>query len=554
MRRRILFGAAIFGGLAILSVGAQLLYPTDRLLPLMRINGENVGGRTVWQAIGQLEAQYSSASVQVEAGGALALAPFEEVGIDVSATPTVLAASKYSVAQRLIPFSSIFVMLERDVTVNLRVDTQRVQYFAEQFEQQSAIPAVNAGLQVESDRVKLLPAKPNQVFTAKNTYDAIMKAPVSPRIRVAPVATVKPAPVSDQAAQAVLKRAEKMLATPLSLRVGDADVTADKTTIASWLDFPVADGKMDIAFKPELVKQYVEKVQPSAYQAPGATRITTLDGHETGRAVGIAGKGIDINGAAALIQAHLLAGASDRLVLPTVALAPGTTYVRQYSDTSTGLAALLKDVTEGKNYGVAVAELGGKGRSASVNGDKVYIAASTYKLYVAYAVFQLIGSGEMHWSDTVSGLSADTCFEKMIVNSDNPCAEAFGSRIGWTRVQNMMRALGFSSVTMGSGGNYTTANDLVQYLRKLEDGSLLAAGNRDLLLGYMKRQIYRKGVPAAVGGVPVADKVGFIGSVIHDPAIVYAPTGTYVMVIMTSGSNWTALSGLASQIHTYITR
>lgn len=66
----------------------------------------------------------------------------------------------------------------------------------------------------------------------------------------------------------------------------------------------------------------------------------------------------------------------------------------------------------------------------------------------------------------------------------------------------------------------------------------------------MKRQIFRKGIPAGVG-VPVADKVGFIPDegLYHDSAIVYAPSGVYVLVIYTQGSNWAAIADAAKQIH-----
>jgi beta-lactamase class A len=361
------------------------------------------------------------------------------------------------------------------------------------------------------------------------------------------------AAVSDAEANALADDARRMLAVPLMLRLGDKDVSVDKATVASWLEFPVANGKMGLSIKTDAIQQYVGTVQSAAYKAPGATRITTLDGRETGRAVGAAGKGIDLNGAAEQIEAHLRAAKGGTLTLKTVALAPGTTYDRQYSDTSTGLGVLLKDVTAGKNYGVAVIELSGKRRSANANGDKVYLAASTYKLFVAYAVFQLVDAGELHWNDSISGLTADVCLEKMIVNSDNPCATAFGEKIGWARIQTMMRDLGLGSTSLAAGAKYTAANDLALYLQKLGNGTLLPDAHRDVLLGYMKRQIYRKGIPAGTG-VTVADKVGFLYGYIHDAGLVYAPNGTYAMVIMTDGSSWTGVADVARQIHQYMTK
>ena len=53
----------------------------------------------------------------------------------------------------------------------------------------------------------------------------------------------------------------------------------------------------------------------------------------------------------------------------------------------------------------------------------------------------------------------------------------------------------------------------------------------------MKRQQYRSGIPAGIGGNgTVADKVGFRDSYLHDAGIVYSGKGDYAFVIMTSGS------------------
>jgi len=552
--RRLFFSVLCVLCLCVLVVIAQLLYPTGRLLPFVRINGETYGGQTITAAASQLQGKFAAAHVEMQAGGADSLVPLEEVGLDVSTTTTALQAGKYSLGQRFIPFSSVMYMIRRDVPVAVRIDSERVHYFAEQFEQQSTISAVDAAVQVHGDQVRLSPAKPKQTFPADETFRAIMHARISPKIQIAPKPVITQANVSNADANELLAQAQAILGTPLTLHIGQTEVAADKPTVASWLDFPVVGGKMQLGFKTDVIKSYVESVQSSAYRAPVSTRITTLDGKQTGKAVGVAGQGVDIDGAAKQIEDHLRSLAGSALVLKTVALAPGTTYDRQYSDTSVGLGVLLGDLTAGKDYGVTVLELGGKARTANSSGDKVYLAASTYKLYVAYAVYQLIDNGEMHWSDTISGLSADTCFEKMIVNSDNACATAFGERVGWQRVEDMAHSVGVSgSTTLSAAAKYTTANDLALYLRKLQDGSLVSAAHQDQLISYMKRQIYRKGVPAGTG-VPVADKVGFLGSVIHDPSIVYAPGNTYIMVIMTNGSSWASIASVAHDIHAYITR
>lgn len=535
-------------------VVVQLLYPPGRLLPFVRIDGEQYGGKTIGQVIDRLEQQYKGANIEVRGGDAVSRASFEQVGLRVMTGSTALEASRYPLAQRLIPFSSVVHMLRRDVPVHLRIDKERVRYFAEQFEQHSLKPSVNASVAVAGDKISLVPAQPSIAYRAEETYRSILDASLSSRIVIRPRATTQSPSVSDAAAMKTVQTAQHILEEPLQLQVGEALVNVDKATLASWFDFRPKDNALELQVKEEVIKEFVVTVQPEGHRAPAATRITLRDGQETGRVVGIAGRGVDVNAATQHIAEHIRAHKGGVITLPTVALAPGVTYDRQYSDTSAGLGAFLGDVVARRgNYGISVIELGGKGRSAHASGDTVYVAASTYKVFLAYGAFQLVAKGEMNWGETVGGLRADECLEAMIVHSDNECAWAYGERIGWSRVQGMMRDVGLAHTTLRSDSKLTTANDLALFMRKLEDGSLLPQASRDLLIGYMKRQVYRNGIPDAVR-VPVANKVGGYGAYVHDAGIVYDPGGTYILVIMSSGSGWNGLTATAREVHAFVTK
>lgn len=69
------------------------------------------------------------------------------------------------------------------------------------------------------------------------------------------------------------------------------------------------------------------------------------------------------------------------------------------------------------------------------------------------------------------------------------------------------------------------------------------------LISAMTANVYRKGIPAGANGT-VADKVGFMDALLHDAAIVYSPSGTYVLVIMSDGSSWATIADLSSQVDT----
>ena len=64
----------------------------------------------------------------------------------------------------------------------------------------------------------------------------------------------------------------------------------------------------------------------------------------------------------------------------------------------------------------------------------------------------------------------------------------------------------------------------------------------------MKRNIYKQGILAGLPSATVASKVGFLDALLHDASIIYSPTGTYVLVIMTEGSSWGNIANLAKQV------
>lgn len=552
-RRQLQFFLLGFAGFIFVVTLAQLFYPTGRLLPLVRINGERLGGQTTWDATQHLEKAYENASVEVRGGEVTAHASFAEVGLDPAITQTVVRASSYSLKQRLIPFSSVAIMFKRNQPLELQVDAERVQYFAEQFEKESLRPAVNASIAVEGDQIKLIPAKPSQQYPAAAVYAAILAAPRSPHMIITPQVVSEQAAITDAQAQETQNLAQTIVDAPLQVQVGETTITVEKAVVASWLEFPIKEGKMELSVKTDAVRQYIESIQPQGYQAPRATRITTVDGRETGRVSGVAGRGVDVNAAVVQLEERIKSKQGGTLALPMITLPAGLTYDRQYSGGSAGLLAYLVDLVNSKgNYAITVIELGGKQRGASVNGDKVYIAASTYKVFVAYAAFELARSGELSWNESVGGQTAAGCFEAMIVRSDNNCAWAMGQRVGWSRVQNLIQAAGLYSTTLSADGaeKYTTANDLALFMRKLEEGTLLPQADRDLLISYLKRQVYRNGIPAATG-VPVANKVGRYGNYVHDAGIVYSPSGTYIMVIMSYGT-WSGLTTTARQVHQFV--
>jgi beta-lactamase class A len=235
------------------------------------------------------------------------------------------------------------------------------------------------------------------------------------------------------------------------------------------------------------------------------------------------------------------------------------------TETEQGQSQLLQQALDAwiadhpQGYRVVVRTVDGEQISASYKPDVVTVPASTYKLFVAYAAYYQAEQGKVSLSHTLeSGLTVEQCIEKAIVRSDNACAEAVGYYVGWEAVDRLIRQAGFSQTTLNNyaadggynGDKQSTAADLAALLQKLYDGTLLTRRHTDVLLGYMKQQVYRSGIPAGSPGATVADKVGFLPGLTHDAAIVYGKQSTYVLVVLSEETeNWSNIRSLAAAMY-----
>lgn len=541
------------GILLLVVIVAQIFYPTNRLLPFTEIGSNRFGGQSVSAASKELEKKFEKAKILVKTDKKTFDVSLQEIGVDIASLSSVKKAAAYSFWQRLIPFSSLYIMTSRHTPVVVEFDEDRLKYFAEQVQKESFVPAVNASIAVADSKVVLVPAQPSKEYPADVVVGAIKGTTFAPVTYVSVSPKTAPAERTNSEVKEVLSDAQRAVNTPLTLKIDAEVVTVDKKTIGSWLVFTEdpTTKKLQVGLQHDVVTKYLQGIQSKIYKAPGTTRVQLIDGREVSRQTGEAGRGVDVGSTIALLDTALKKGQQLTLTVPIAAIPAKVVFDKQYSNTDAGLNAMLADLAGSKGFGISIMELGG--RSASVNGNKRFTAASTYKLYVAYAVFKEIEAGKMQWADQiVGGRSAEACFDAMIVRSDNPCAKAFGDKIGWQAIEDMMRGLGLASTEL-SPSLLTTSSDLALFLYKLENGSLLAPADKGRLIEAMKRQIYRSGIPAGTGA-PVANKPGFIESYIHDAGIVYGPRGPYVLVIMTSGSSWGAIADTAKQIHTFLHR
>jgi beta-lactamase class A len=549
-RRQLTFTAIGLGVFVVLLEAVQLAYPSNRLLPFITIQGQEVGNSSISVATDKLNRQYANASITIKTDTKEFTQTFAQTGITIDAAKSVEEAARYPFWQRVIPFSLAVTGLVRDTPMQASYSQEPIAALAARVQDESHTDSINASIVVRAGRARLVKSVPAKDYPSASVIAAVKQAHFRPKtvVKVVPKATA--APLTDQEASAMLDDVQKLVDNRLVLKLQGKEIEAPKGTKGDWLTFAadVSSSRLDIGLNTELAQKYLESIQGDAYKAPGTTHVQLIDGREVSRTVGENGKGVDMDKAVTAIGEAIKARGDDNLTLEITDLAPVVAYDKKYSNSDKELASLVAGIASAKGgYGISLMEI--DGRSANANGDKQFVAASTYKLYVAYAVVREVEAGRMSWTDTVSGRTVEKCFDDMIVVSDNNCPLAFGKQIGWQTINNLIHGLGISSGTrLGSGAMYTTPNDLAYFLYRLEKGSLLSAAGRDRLIAAMKRQSYtRAGIPAGAGGT-VADKVGDVDGYLHDGAIVYGSKKTYVLVVMTYGSSWSGIADTASRI------
>jgi beta-lactamase class A len=550
-----------YGGLSLAALGAileiaQLAYPSGRILPLVEVGGQPVGGANVATAAENLKRAYADAKVTIKTDDKSFAASFDEAGIIVDTERSARDAANYPLWQRFVPFSSLAIGLARNAPMQTSFNDQKLRNFADRVQRQGGTPAVNASLAVESGRVEVVPATPSKEYPAEHVAVAVKKGSLDPRTEISVAPQTKPAALTDKEAQAMVDGVQRLVDDNLIVTLEGRHTKVDKKIVGSWLRFTAnqAADRLGISLDADSVKDYLGDIQSDVYKAPGTTRIQLIDDREVSRTTGAAGRGINMDVAVSNLHKAVTEPGEGAVSLAITDLPPDISYDKKYSNSDKELASLVDGIAESKgNYGISLMEM--DGRSAYANGNRQFVAASTYKLYVAYAVSKEVEAGRMSWSDIISGgRTAAQCFDDMIIVSDNDCPKAFGGIIGWSKITTMVRSLGLSNSTSLGSAMYTTPNDLAYFLYRVQNGSIVTGANRDRLISAMKRQSYtRAGIPKGTGGT-VANKVGEVDGYFHDAAIVYGSKKTYILIVMSYGGSWSGVADAASQVHSYVNR
>lgn len=554
-----LAGVLIF---ALLSVVVQLLYPANKTLPFMRIGGLDVSAKEQSAVLAQLDEYAQNGEVVVKTPSREWRAKWHELGLSIDREASADAVVEYPVWERVIPFSSIFHVLQlRESSLIALVDEERLSIFAEKLVAEDRLAARDATISIKDGQVQLDEAKNGYRYAVAEVKRQIQGVPMTTNSSLELIPEPVPFVRSKAELQTVATEAERLLARELKLTVADKTYKPDRQQVGQWLVFSEdnASKKLLVTFNKEAIKAYLEQIDRDIRVEAGTTTITLLDGQEIARTPAASGRTVAVDSAIAAIEERLRATTPPAdLPLQLVAVPPKTQHVRTYSQANSGLQALIHDWEAANygDYGIIVRELGGQNRYADWQPDKDFVTASTYKMFLAYTVFIKMERGEIKSDQrTDMGWTVDECIREMIVNSTNPCAISLQNLVGWQVVDDMLREAGFSATTLNnrSGGDkHSTVRDETNFLLRLHSGTLMSKEHSDYLLSLLKRQVWRAGIPSGVPrGTVVADKVGLYGSWVHDVAIVYGPKSTYILGIMSRGGSDPKFADLSRRVYNF---
>lgn len=174
---------------------------------------------------------------------------------------------------------------------------------------------------------------------------------------------------------------------------------------------------------------------------------------------------------------------------------------------------------------------------ASVEPEKVFFAASIYKLYVAYEGYRQVDRGEVDSNEQyVNGRTRSECLDLMIRESDSPCAEKLWLEIGKSELTAILKSYGINNTSMSD--IRTTARDSALMLQRISSGRELTTESQKAFLASMKSQIFRNSLNKGFSDkVTIYNKVGFNELLeYHDVAIVEFEDGRRAIVsVLTSG-------------------
>lgn len=202
----------------------------------------------------------------------------------------------------------------------------------------------------------------------------------------------------------------------------------------------------------------------------------------------------------------------------------------------------------GKASDVGLAALDLKtGDLISIRGDEPFPMASTVKIAVAANYLAQVEHGRRSLDDTISGRSARQLMEAMIIHSNNQATDLLLRDLGgprtlqsWLnqqkitglRIDRNISQLLSDKRDLQDVRDSSTPRAMVDLLRRIDSGELLAPSSKNYLLGLMARcQTGKNRMRALLPlGTPVEHKTGTLNGLTTDVGFITLPNGRRLAV------------------------
>lgn len=243
------------------------------------------------------------------------------------------------------------------------------------------------------------------------------------------------------------------------------------------------------------------------------------------------------------------------------------------------IAAAIRDAlgVDSEHYGVVVKRLR-DGRGASLNADREFYAASTFKLAVLLEAERRLSAGTLKLDDRLQlsaedvtedlgtlgnlDLAADgsvsirAAVEAMVTLSDNSTAVALLHLLGAGNIDATLAELGLQHTSVNTRDLPTTAGDMALMMEAVVTGKGMSEAARRDARELRLRQEVRDGIPAGLpAGVNVGNKTGTWEGATHDVAFVEGPSGTYVITVLSDKDwDWAPISRVSGAVFDVLSR
>lgn len=528
----------------------QFLYPYDQALPNATLYDQSVGKKSRDELATEVTKQFQDAKVTLKTSSTEYVTSLASMGATVNASDAAAQLSNYPVWQRMIP-GSLWLLRPEIKHFDLKFSEPILDTSAQMVAKRLTASPVDAGITIKKGELVVTKSKDGQKVTKTDVKKALTDANVTPDTKEIAINSISTTPdVADASITTVRKQAEAILARSYILVLPSGkQVTPTKSDVAGWLKIDKNDDSLEIAPKANGIAAYITKLNSTVATTGTPTQIRQVDGVEVSRKAGTNGTAINSTDLQTKIVNAINGSESVELEVLIRPVAPPQNISRSYTSSQKGLQAYASYLASEEGVKISVQQLSGSGWSGSGGAYDSVVSASTYKLYVAVWVGSQVKAGKMKLTDKMLDTTVGGCLDRMIVISDNACAEAWVKKAGATNLNNFLYGKGISSATtfVHPEAAHTSAADLQKVLLGIWQGTMVSGSYQSSLLGYMNRQVYRQGIPSGSTG-KVYDKVGFLWDYLNDAAVVVHPKGTYSLVVMTKVKSWATIADITRQV------